>query len=204
LKNLWFRDGRNSPDIRANAVEAMIANAGPVVGLGMNTLDAYQLMNEGHYQRAFEKALPAIVAKPITAERLASEGATTKAGATLVDEFTAWELGMQAIGLQPERLAQKQKAAIETTSKNEKIKAKHTAIMNRLWLERDSEGGFQRALDDAIEFSQRHPGMRITPSKIMESFKRRAKANAETTALGAKMDKGLRPELMDMPNYGME
>jgi hypothetical protein len=182
----------------------MIANAGPVVGLGMNMVDSYQLMSEGHYQRAFEKALPAIVGKPLTAERLASEGATTKSGTTLVDEFTAWELAMQALGLQPERLAQKQKAAIETKGKEQEILAKKTAIMNRLWLERDNASGYQRALDDAVEFSYRHPGAKITAQSIRESFKRRAKGAAEAEAFGASVTKKLRPELMDMPRYGYE
>jgi hypothetical protein len=204
LKNLWFRDANYSPDLRDSVTEAMIANAGPVVGLGMNILDAAKLMEQGYYQRAFEKALPAIVGKPLTAERYASEGAVTKSGTTLIDEFSSWELGMQALGLQPERLAQKQKAAIETKEVEQRILDRRTAILNRLWLERDSADGYNRALDDAMEFSYRHPSVAITSKTIRDSFKRRAKLATDAENFGASVTKKLRPELMDLPRYGMD
>jgi hypothetical protein len=43
LKDLWYRDGRYSPDVRQGVLETAIANSGPVVGLGMNWIDAYSL-----------------------------------------------------------------------------------------------------------------------------------------------------------------
>ena len=49
--------------------------------------------------------------------------------------------------------------------------------MNRLWLERDNESGFEAALERAIEFNKKRkdPRMLITPEKISESFEKRAK-----------------------------
>lgn len=202
-KALLWRDGRYSPDARENFIESLIANAGPVVGLGLNFVDAYQLAKEGQYARAMEKAVPAIIAKPASAMRMEKEGATTKKGDVLIDDFTATELAMQSIGLQPERLAQKQKAAIAIKQKEQKILDAREAIMDRLWMERDNPDGYEAAMERAIEFNSKRkdPKMHITPKKISESFKKRAQLKAEAEALGAKYDKRLRSELMGMGEF---
>jgi hypothetical protein len=202
-KALLWRDGRYSPDARENFIESLIANAGPVVGLALNFVDAYQLAKEGQYARAVEKAVPAIIAKPASAVRMAEEGATTKKGDVLIDDFTVTELAMQSIGLQPERLAQKQKAAIAIKQKEQKILDAREAIMDRLWMERDNPDGYEAAMERALEFNSKRkdPKMLITPKKIRESFKKRAQLKAEAEALGAKYDKRLRSELMDMGEF---
>ena len=203
-KNLWYREGRYSPDVRESIIENVIANAGPVVGLGFNWVDAYKLMQEGQYQRAFEKAAPAIVSKPVSAARLSEEGAKTKSGVTLVDNFTATEIAMQAIGLQPQRLAQAQKKAIEAKEKEQKIEDRRNTIMNRLWLERDNPEGFEVALEEANKFTERYPLRKIDYESIVESFEKRAKEIAEAEAFGAKITKKLRPEIEPMLRYGRE
>jgi len=202
-KALLWRDGRYSPDARENFIESLIANAGPVVGLALNFVDAYQLAKEGQYARAVEKAVPAIIAKPASAVRMAEEGATTKKGDVLIDDFTVTELAMQSIGLQPERLAQKQKAAISIKQKEQKILDAREAIMDRLWMERDNPDGYEAAMERALEFNSKRkdPKMLITPKKIRESFKKRAQLKAEAETLGAKYDKRLRSELMDMGEF---
>jgi hypothetical protein len=200
-KNLLWRDSRYSPDIRENVIETMIANAGPVVGLALNFADAAQLVKEGQYARASEKLLPALVAKPLSAARMSEEGARTKGGDVLLKDLTATELAMQSIGLQPDRLAQKQKAAVAMKKKEQKIKDERSAIMNRLWLERDNPEGFSDALDRAIEFSVKHPGLAINGDKINKSFQKRAKRAAEVEVFGADLDKKLRPELTDMGEF---
>ena len=200
-KALLWRDGRYSPDARENFIESVIANSGPVVGLGMKGIDAYQLAKEGQYERAAEAALPAIVSKPLSAVRMGKEGARTKGGDVILDDFTATELAMQAIGLQPERLAQKQKVAIAMKQKEQKILDERSAIMNRLWLERDNDDGFDTALERASEFSIKHPGKAITIKNIKESFKKRATRAAEAEAFGADIDKKLRGELSGMGEF---
>lgn len=199
-KALLWRDGRYSPDARENFIESIIANAGPVVGLGLNFVDAYQLIKEGRYARAVEKLVPAIIAKPASAIRMGTEGATTKKGEVLIDDFTATELAMQSLGLQPERLAMKQKRGIAMKEKEQKILDEREAIMNRLWMERDNESGFEAALERAIEFNgkRKNPNMLITAEKIQESFEKRAKLKAEAEAFGANIDKRLRGEIVDM------
>jgi len=199
-KALLWRDGRYSPDARENFIESLIANAGPVVGLGFNFVDSYQLAKEGQYARAVEKAVPAIIAKPASAIRMGTEGAKTKGGDVLVDDFTASELAMQSLGLQPERLAQRQKATFSMKQKEQKILDERAAIMNRLWMERDTDA-FETILERATTFSEKHPTKAITFKNIKESFEKRAKRAALAESIGANIDKKLIYELSGMGEF---
>jgi hypothetical protein len=205
--NLWLRDARFSSDTRESVIEGVIANAGPVVGLGVNWAEAIELMQQGQYQRAFEKAAPAIVAKPAAAYRMADEGgARTKQGHMIpnADNFSAWELAMQSIGLQPERLAQAQKASIESKTKAEKIKDKKETILNRLWLERGNAEGYADTIEKAQKFNQKYPDYPITPQDVVDSFKRRSANQMEAEIFGAQIEKKLRPRISPMMEYGRE
>lgn len=172
----------------------------------MNFADAYQFFQEGKIDRAMEKALPTFMSKPMTAYRLSKEGAKTSAGRTLIDEFSAWELAVQAAGIQPERLANKQKSVIETETKARKILDRKTAVMNRLWFEAEngSESGLQKALEMKDEFNARYPEEAITQKSMVESFKKRRKAQAEAEAVGANIPEKLRGRLVPMLEYGRE
>ena len=202
--NLWLRDPRFSSDTRENVVESVIANAGPVVGLGVNWAEAIELMEQGQYQRAFEKAAPAIVAKPAAAYRMANEGAKTKSGITLVDNFSAWELAMQSIGLQPERLAQKQKAAIEAKTYEQKVIDKRNTLMNRLWMERGNTDAYADTIENIQKFNQKYPEYAVEPKDVIDSFKRRGQNQMEAEVFGAQIQKKLRPRVSPMLEYGRE
>mgnify|MGYP003345439822 FL=1 len=130
LKNLWYREGKYSPDARESVKEEIIANLGPSTGLGLNWAGAYQLASEGQFARAFETAAPAVVAKPVTSYRLGTEGATTRGGDVIgnlyADQFSMWELSLQAIGLQPEKLAVAQRRAIQAKDrKSTRLNSSH-------------------------------------------------------------------------------
>jgi hypothetical protein len=202
--NLWLRDPRFSTDTRENVVESVIANAGPVVGLGVNWAEAIELMEQGQYQRAFEKAAPAIVSKPAAAYRMADEGAKTKSGITLVDNFSAWELAMQSIGLQPERLAQKQKAAIEAKTYEQKVIDKRNTLMNRLWMERGNTDAYADTIENIQKFNQKYPEYAVEPKDVIDSFKRRGQNQMEAEVFGAQIQKKLRPRVSPMLEYGRE
>jgi hypothetical protein len=203
-KNMWYREGGYSPDIRESIVDDVIANAGPVVGLGFNWVDAYRLFQEGQYQRAFERAAPALVSKPVTAARIATEDARTARGDKLAENFSAWELAMQAIGLQPTRLAQAQKSAIEAKTYEQKVEARINTLLDRLWLERDNTDGFNETLERIMEFNSKYPNHFIGPETITDSFERRAEGQAMAEAIGGRFDKKSTPKALEMLRYGRE
>ena len=206
--SMFYRDGRYSPDVVEGLIQDVIANAGPVVGLAMNWAEAAKLFGEGQYSRAWEKILPALFAKPIQAYRYGTEGATTRSGEEQLaaEKFSEWMLVMQAVGLQPEELALKQKSAIQAKEKEQKILAKETGLLNRLWLERDNAKGFDTALDKALQFYEKYPDMLPEDGdfseKLMTSFEVRAEQIAEAEAFGARIDKRLRERIAPMLEYG--
>lgn len=202
--DLWFRDARFSPDTREEVVNTVIANAGPVVGLMVNMAEGVELMQNGQYQRAFERMAPAIVSKPATAYRIATEDARTKSGIKLADNFSAWEIAMQVVGLQPERLAQAQKASIEATTMDQKIKDKKARIMDRMWMERENNEGFRDAMDELIKFNSKYPDYASKPEDVRASFKKRATDQTIAESAGARTTKKQYGRTREMTEYGRE
>lgn len=196
LKNLWFREGKFSPDARESLKEDVIANLGPSVGLIFNATDAVKLINEGQTQRAIETLVPAILAKPMTAYRLGTEGATNKKGVVMgglyPEEFNAWELALEAMGFQTEERAMKGKAAFQAVEYQTKVQARHDEIMNRIWFDiKFGSDTLPDTLERAAEFSEKNPGKAITAQDILETVNARARSDAEAEAIGARLDKKL-------------
>ena len=162
---------------------------------------------EGQWGRAFEKAAPAMFAKPATAYRLGTEGATDRSGNVIggmyPEQFTTWQLAMQAIGLQPENLAQAQKAAIQAKTYQQKITDRRNSLLDRLWMER-GKPSYADALDKANEFSLKYPEAAIDGDAITKSFDARAEAKAQAEAFGAKLDEKLLGRTAPMMRYGMQ
>ena len=207
LKNMWYREGRYDPRTRDTVIEEMIANAGPTAGLILNFADAWDLIKQGQIQRAFEAAAPAMFAAPAKAKRLGEEGASTKAGEVIggltEDKFSGFELAMQAIGLQPEKLALAQKSAIEAVKVQQKIMDKKTALMNRLWMDRGTPA-YDEALKRRADFNLMYPELEISDKDLQDSFETRAKLKAQAEALGAKINPKLITRLAPMLRYGQE
>ena len=207
LKNLWWREGRYSPDARQSLQEDIIANIGPSLGLGLNWADAWQLAGQGQWGKAFEKAAPAMFSRPVTAYRLGTEGATDRTGNVIgglyPQEFTTWQLAMQAIGLQPEKLAQAQKAAIQAKTYQQKVEDRRKAILDRIWMER-GKPGYMDAIEKAQDFSLMYPERAIDGDTISKEFESRGESKAKAEAMGAKLDEKLYNRTGPMLNYGMQ
>lgn len=196
LKNLWFREGKFSPDARESLKEDIIANLGPALGLAFNATDALKLINEGQVQRALETIAPAVIGKPMTAFRLGTEGATNKKGVVMghmyADEFNAWELALEAMGFQTEERAMRGKAAFQAVEYQTKVQARHDELMNRIWFDiKFGSDTLPDSLERAAEFSAKYPGKAITAKDVMDAVTSRSQSDAEAEALGARLDKKL-------------
>jgi hypothetical protein len=146
-------------------------------------------------------------ARPATAYRLGTEGATSSGGEVIgglyPEQFTTWELGMQAIGLQPEKLAQAQKAAIQAKTYEQKVIDRRNSLLDRLWMER-GKPSYADALQKSNEFSLRYPEVAIDGDAISNSFDARAEAKAQAEAIGAKLNTKTLGRTAPMLRYGMQ
>jgi uncharacterized protein YoxC len=200
FKSLMFRDIRYKPTTREQLLEVLVQALGPAAGLATNYADGIDLLHEGQYGRAFEKFLPAFAAKPLSAYRLATEGAKTKRGETIVDDVTASEIAMQSIGLTPHRIAAAQKQSIQAIEKAQKIENYRKNILSAMWMAHttnDTEA-FNKALKKAGDFSVKYPTLKIGYAEVVESFEKRAKDRAMAEAIGAKVQKKMIPIVSPM------
>ena len=205
LDNMWFRDNRKSAD-EISAVEAMLVSLmGPTVGLAVTGANALKQLNDGHLGRAIETATPAVIKNALKGARFGSEGALTLGGDVLIEDFSATEIGSQALGFSPERLAQRQKANIETKGAEQEIIKKHQDLLNAFFMSVDTgdDNMQERVIDKISRFNRSNPGDAITPDALASSVKRRyeQRAIAQQTG-GVNINKKLIGQLGVMGDYG--
>ena len=205
LNGMWFRDPRSSGDEVATAQAYFIGMLGPTAGLALDTLpNALKQFNDGHFGRAIETALPAFAKNIAKAKRFATEGALSLGGDELIPDFSAAEIGAQAIGFAPERLTRVQKANIETKSAEQDIIKRHDDLLNSFFMAVDTSDDDmkERILEKIGNFNTANPGKAITPKGILASIKRRytERARAQGTG-GAHIDKKLVNQLGGMRDY---
>jgi hypothetical protein len=202
IKSMAFRDMRYTPSARDATLEALAMALGPAAGLGLTAAEVKDLWEQKQYGRAFERGLPAILGKPVTATRYALEGAKTKRGDTLVEDVTTTEIAMQAIGLAPYRVTKAQKQAIQAVQKVQKIEHRRTNIMNDMWMShsRGDAEGFEAAYRKGLEFSAKYPTYEITDKMISSSFKNREEQQFIANEIGARVQMKDLPIVLPMIN----
>jgi hypothetical protein len=122
----------------------------------------------------------------LVATRIATEEGRTRRGVALAEDFSAWEIAIQATGLQPERFAIAQKKAIDAKLHEQKVDNEKNALLNRLWMERDTDEE-ERILEQIDAFNDRHPIKKITGRTIQDSFKQREKSKDIAEEMGVQL-----------------
>jgi len=187
LNDLWFRDARKSQD-EVTAFQNMIINLlGPTAALGVSAAEALKLFNDGYYYRGAERALPAIFKQP------------------LVSNISGKDALAQSLGFSPERVAQRQKANIETKAMEQDIINKRQDLMNAFFMSVDTMDMdlMDRVLDKITRFNLMYPSYPVTGESLERSINNRYKSRglAELTG-GIPINKNLMAELQDMGFYG--
>jgi hypothetical protein len=205
LNGMWFRDQRKQPDMESAAQAYLVSLMGPAVGIGINAFNAYDQFSQGHIGRAIETASPALIKNGLKAARLEREGALTLSGDELIPDFSSTEIAAQAIGFQPERLAQKQKANIETKNMEQEIIKKHDMLLSAFFMAIDTQDSNlqDRVLEKIARFNSANPGKAIYPDTLLDSVERRYKQRAGASITGGvKIDRNLIGQLGEMNKYG--
>jgi hypothetical protein len=207
LTDMWFPDVRKSQD-EVDYVQNMFINLmGPSAGaILVNYPEALKRLNDGHIERAIEGMMPAAIKNAMVGTRYLVQGeALTLKGNTLVDDISAREALAQMLGFSPERVAQKQKAAIEAKNINETILNRKTDLLNAFFIATDSsdEDMLDRVIDKMATFSHTYPELAINGETLLKSVTKRYKDRALANITGGMgLDKKLIPRLEDMLDYG--
>lgn len=118
LNDLLGRDIKTEKTARDTFTSWVLETfGGPTASLGLGMIDAYEAYAMGDYQKAMEKASPALIRNLIIANKYADEGIKNARGSELVpkEALTKGELFGQAIGFRPDRVANAQAQAFKLT-----------------------------------------------------------------------------------------
>lgn len=202
MGELWVR----SPDMDLEGKELYFHYleqlAGPVAGIVGGSFRGAQSIAEGNIQRGAEAMLPKFVKDYSKALRFGKEGATTKRGDPIINDFNAFELFAQSQGFTPARYS-------EQMDKNAKLKNMEQAVLDRrqsltnLWVNAHKRGdttGKSEALTLIRQFNQRWPAKAIRFDTLRSSLMTRARFSQRAVA-GIGLDPKLSKELMQLADY---
>jgi hypothetical protein len=179
MDGMWIRESGKVSKTDAEAVQNfLIANLGPGVSKGLDIVGGLDDFNNGHTLRALERMVPALFKNPIVAYRLATEGAETRRGESILEpeELSSMNILGQAIGFQPTKLARLQEEGFKsnreiTIALNERqalLKSLNETLISSSKDEKDT----QKILDKIDKHNDRYPNKKlaILPSTIKDSI----------------------------------
>jgi hypothetical protein len=204
LTDMWFRDVKRNQDEVSYVQNLMINLLGPVAGMGINAAEAVKRYNDGNTYRAFEAISPAVLKNLLVGSRIASEGALTMKGDTLLDDITAKEAFIQMLGFAPERLAQRQAANIEAKAMEVSIDNRRQDLLNFLAMayDADDSDAVDKILDKISAFNDAYPEKAIKMSTIRNSLDKRAKVRGMADAAGGlRVNKAFLDRAAEMTEY---
>ncbi|QJT28377.1 PLxRFG domain-containing protein [Aeromonas media] len=183
LGDLWWRspkEGTEGDDLAWHAVQQLL---GPVAGIGINMARGAGQMTDGHIQRGLETVLPKSIRDAAKALRQATEGEQTIKGDVIMDDVSAWNVAMQAIGFGSAQMAKNYDARKYIKGKERRIADKRSELMADYYNARKSGDidAVQEVLDHIKMFNATHnPGERITGKSLALSFKSKLRSNERT------------------------
>jgi hypothetical protein len=204
LTDMWFRDIKRNQDEVSYVQNVMINLLGPVAGMGINAAEAVKRYNDGNTYRAFEAVSPAVLKNLLAGSRIASEGALTMKGDTLLDDISGKEAFIQMLGFTPERLAQRQAANIEAKAMEVSIDNRRQDLLNFLAMAYEAGDGdaVAEVLEKIGDFNMANPEKVIKPSTIINSLKKRAKVRAMAEGAGGlRVNKAFLGRAAEMTEY---
>lgn len=196
---LWRDDDRRLEEV-GPVLFAAEQIFGPSYAAFMGFFRGYKDYKEGHYDRALEAVTPAFIRNNLKAYRFAVEGAESRSGEKIFDDFNSYELFMQAVGFTPTEVAERSEIAGALASRMSDLTDRKTALLNRLYLARinkDKEG--EREVREAIKRFNQNDFVKKTRNVIGndemdESFDRRRR-NARNSIYGINVPEKARRQL---------
>jgi len=182
LDGMWFQDVRDNLDAEAALYERIVMSLGPIPGIAVQTARAMDAYKQGHTARAIEQISPAFVRQPLIAYRYSKEGATTRAGDPIVEDFTPFQLAMQSMGIRTSKLAEIQFRNMAIKSKEQGILKKKEALMNTFGLAfmTNDDELLDKTLDEIMKYGDKHPTLFIEVDSLLKSLENKMQRSAET------------------------
>ena len=183
LNDIWFRDAKEERTAREAAIAFFLDNfGGPITSITLSWVDAYEAFMLGDYQKAMERALPAVARNLVIANKYSEEGVKNARGAELIpkDEVTAGMKFGQSVGFRPDKIATAQAAAYKTTAAEQKVIYERDRLMKMINIahskaeKTEDYTSYDKLLDGPVAtFNAKNPEYAIDADSLYNSlFKR--------------------------------
>jgi hypothetical protein len=199
MPELWFRSPNRQLE-GSDAYNHWVAQLlGPAGGIAENMFRGVELVTDGEVWRGAELMVPKAIRDQLRFVRYLNEGVTTYKGDPLLDDISAHDAIVQAIGFSPARVSERYEqnrrlmnAQVRIEDEKRKILADITRYI------REGKEISPRALRRRDEFNQKYPTFAITPETIQRSFKARQRMSEQMDGgvrINPKLDRYLRENM---------
>jgi hypothetical protein len=182
LSGLLFQRNRYNPDASAEETLGFYLG-GPawstLKGVGRGVGD----LTEGNLLRGVEGISPAAVKAALKSYRFATEGAKTRAGDVIYDDFSAPEIMLQAVGFSSKEYARRQEQNMESKRQEREILTPRKKLFKRVdkSIRENDAAALRDARKDINEWNKKYKGAEYTKVRIdADDLERSAKSSAST------------------------
>jgi hypothetical protein len=197
LSDLIFRTNPTSQS--ATFQDAFLQTfGGPAYGAGSKFMRGLSKIQEGNLERGIEDILPSAAGNLLKSFRYGTEGATTMRGDPMIEDFSVFSVGAQALGFTPAELSLQQAINSKAKGIEKAVLDEKNKLLQRYNI--SDRVGDIAARDEykekLRELNRKHPGLGINE----ETFERSRRAFKESTKRmvnGVQYSKKLEQEMLD-------
>jgi hypothetical protein len=183
INDLWFREpkeGAEGDDLAWHVTQQI---AGPVLGIGVQAARGLSMMSDGDYQRGAETMMPKAVKDLMKTYRQFSEGERTRKGDVIIDDVSAFNLAMQAMGFSNAEMAKVYDAREYIKGKEGRIEDERSKLMSDYFMARKDgdEDAIAEVMVQIREFNASHYRTEaITSRTLRQSIKSKQRSSHRT------------------------
>lgn len=197
LSDLIFRTNPTSQS--ATFQDAFLQTfGGPAYGAGSKIMRGLSKIQEGNIERGIEDILPSFLGNAMKSFRYGTEGATTMRGDPMIEDFSIFSIGAQALGFTPAELSLQQAINAKNKGIEKAILDEKNKLLQRYNIS-DRVGDVEareEAKEKLMELNRKHPGLGINS----ETFERSSRAFLDASKRmvnGVQYSKKLEQEMLD-------
>ena len=167
--------GSNKYDFGESGKEELVnLLGGPALGYGSSVVRGVESILNGDVQRGIESTLPSAARNLVQSVRFASEGARTRRGDIIADDFNFGELTAKALGFAPAEYTNAQERNQDLKRIGRKVDADRTRLHKKYYVALRQGDDIADVIEEIVEFNKRHAGkgkkVLITPESIKRSM----------------------------------
>ena len=180
LSNLIL--GNNRYDFNKSAKEEFVDFiGGPALGYASSIGRGINDVSNGETRRGVEAMLPSAFRNMLQAERFATEGAQTRRGDPITDDFNTGEIATKFFGFTPASYTNAQERNQDTKKIDRAVSSQKSKLLKKLYIATRQGGDVSDVFAEIAEHNQRHRDKGPTALIMYDTIIRSMKQHARTS-----------------------